>query len=102
MDIENISQKRELSHEPSNAGSRLEDLYGLRLRTEQPRKKIKKNPEESEYNNTAQPSFARRSHGIVGDYMKPEAGKAVSLTVDLTNGRLVFTSSVFRCTMLTT
>jgi hypothetical protein len=102
MDIENISQKRELSREPSNGGSRFDDLYNLQLRTEQPRKKIKKNLEESEYNNSAQASFARRSHGIVGDYMKPEAGKAVPLTVDLTNGRLVFTSSVFHCTVLTT
>lgn len=101
MDIENISQKQESSREPSNGGSRLDDLYDLQPRMEQPRKKIKRNPEESEYNNNAQPSFVRRSHGIVGDYMKPEAGTAITLTVDLTNGRLVFTSSVFRCTMLT-
>lgn len=91
MDIDTIPHKRRPSGEPSGGGSRLEDLYSVQERTAQPRKKVKNDAEEAEHSKFAQPSFTRRSNGIVGDYMKPEAGKVVPLTVDLTNGRLIFT-----------
>jgi SNF2 family DNA or RNA helicase len=86
MDIETISQKREFPLESSGSGSRLEDLYGVQRRVEQPRKKVKKNlSDEVEHKNGVHASFARRSNGIMGQYMKPNADKEVSLMVDLTN-----------------
>jgi hypothetical protein len=99
MNIETTPQKREASRETGGGGNRLDDLYNLQARTEQPRKRIKKDSKEDEYHKVAQPSFTRRSNGIVGDYMKPEEGKAVSLMVDLTKGMhiITFLAPLLRC-----
>ena len=88
VDIETISHKRELNHELSNGGSRIAELYGAQPRVEQPRKKLKKDAEGQDHEKIGHTSFSRRSNGLMGDYMKPEAGTNVSLTVDLTNGGL--------------
>ena len=97
MDIETISQKRELNYEPSNGGSRIAELYGAQPRVEQPRKKVKKDVEGLDSDKNGHASFSHRSNGLMGDYMKPEPGKNVSLTVDLTNGRLKYDTSIVRC-----
>lgn len=101
MDIETISQKRELNYEPSNGGSRIAELYGAQPRAEQPRKKVKKDVEGLESDKNGHASFSRRSNGLMGDYMKPEPGKNVSLTVDLTNGRIESNAFIVRRKLLT-
>lgn len=86
MDIEAISQKRDFPLESSGSGARLEDLYGVQKRGEQPRKKAKTDPGgEVEHKSGVHKSFAHRSNGMIGAYMKPDADKEVSLMVDLTN-----------------
>lgn len=86
MDIDTISHKRDLPRESSGGGARLEALYGVQRRVDQPRKKVKKDSDDdSEHGKNSHPSFTNRSNGMMGDYMKPDADKLVSLTVDLTN-----------------
>jgi hypothetical protein len=85
MDVDTISNKRELQRESSGGGSRLEDLYGVQPRAEQARKKVKRDTSEDKI--TTNRSHAHHSNGTMGEYMKPDdPDKGVALTIDLTNG----------------
>jgi hypothetical protein len=77
--------------------SMLEDLYRVEHRVDQPRKKVKtvKDDNEEEDMKKSSSSYAHRSGGIIGEYMKPASDPPdskppfIAQTVDLTAGELV-------------
>ncbi len=87
-----IERKRPLTLEGGSRIAMLENLHNVERRVDQPKKKVKRESEDLQNGHKSKASYAHRSGGIIGDYMKPDAdssnqnGSILPQTVDLTKG----------------
>ena len=71
----NLDLKRPHSSEGPSSKSLLEGHYGVERRVDQPLKRIKRQTEDAEEKSKSSSSFAHRSSGLIGGYMKPDSDK---------------------------
>jgi hypothetical protein len=104
MDESALSErKRPLPSDSMSRNSMLESLHNVERRVDQPQKRAKRLSEDLQSGIKQKTSFAHRSHGIIGEYVRPDPGSTDHLnapkTVDLTMGKLDVSFSI-ACTGL--
>jgi hypothetical protein len=71
----------------------LESLHNVERRMDQPQKKLKTFSDDLQSGNKSKTSYAHRSNGVIGEYMRPDSGSAkpnepsIPNAVDLTIGK---------------
>jgi hypothetical protein len=86
-------RKRSLPSEGMSRNSMLESLHNVERRVDQPQKKLKTLSDDLQSGNKSKASYAHRSNGSIGEYMRPGSGSAepkepsIPNAVDLTLGK---------------